>query len=263
MFETILTSRPQTLESTWTQAGPYRMHARVAQREDAGSVPVVLVHGLGVSSRYMIPAALELAEFSSVYAPDLPGFGRSGRPPRTLDIEELSDALVAWMDAVGLGRAALVGNSLGCQIIVDAAVRHPQYVLEAVLLNPSIDANARTVSQQFMNLLKDSPREPPSQLLLALFDYLECGPVRFWQTLQYGLQDRIEDKLPQMRCPTLVVRGELDPLVSQEWAEEVCRRLPRGRLVVIPGASHTANYSDPEAFVDVVRPFLQDGASRI
>src|SRR3712207_6887962 len=53
---------------------------------------------------------------SHVHIPDLPGFGRSTKPPKVLTIPDLADALAAWMAEAGLGRAALVGNSLGCQI---------------------------------------------------------------------------------------------------------------------------------------------------
>jgi 2-hydroxy-6-oxonona-2,4-dienedioate hydrolase len=57
--------------------------------------PVVLVHGYGMSSRYMVPLALELARDFVVYVPDLPGFRRSSKPRKVLDIVELADALAA------------------------------------------------------------------------------------------------------------------------------------------------------------------------
>lgn len=80
---------------------------------------MVLVHGLVVSSRYMVPTLERLAPYHRVYAPDLPGFGKSDKPPRVLNVAELSDSLVAWMEKIGLKSAALVGNSFGCQIIAD------------------------------------------------------------------------------------------------------------------------------------------------
>jgi pimeloyl-ACP methyl ester carboxylesterase len=61
---------------------------------------VVLVHGIGVSSRYMTPIAIELAATCKVYAPDLPGFGLSAKPSRILDVPALADALAAWMRAL-------------------------------------------------------------------------------------------------------------------------------------------------------------------
>lgn len=107
------------LESRWTRVGGLPIHARVSAAPlSRGPLlrgpPVVLVHGLVISSLYMVPTARRLAPFYRVFAPDLPGFGKSGKPARVLSVPELADALVAWLDAAGLGRAAFVGNSLGC-----------------------------------------------------------------------------------------------------------------------------------------------------
>src|SRR5205814_8013632 len=100
----------------WTVVNGLRMHARVGVRqvpEEASAI--VFVHGLGVSGRYMVPTALEMASCHRVYVPDLPGFGKSEKPARVLDITGLADALAAWMQAIDLPTATFVGNSLGCQ----------------------------------------------------------------------------------------------------------------------------------------------------
>ncbi len=116
-------------------------------RRPAGRAPVVLVHGLGVSSRYMRPLARHLATDLRVHAPDLPGFGRSGKPRRVLSIPELADWLAAWMEAAGLRRAALVGNSLGCEILVELVLRHPERVERLVLQGRTPEPGARTARQ--------------------------------------------------------------------------------------------------------------------
>jgi len=72
------------------------MHARVSEGPTTeGSPTVVLVHGLVVSGRYMLPTLELLAPAFRVYSPDLPGFGKSEKPPRVLDVAGLSDALAA------------------------------------------------------------------------------------------------------------------------------------------------------------------------
>jgi len=234
------------------------MHARVGAEPVLAGPPVVLVHGLGVSSRYMIPTARLLAPYHRVYAPDLPGSGRSDRTAHVLDIPELADALAGWLRATGLTGAVLLGNSLGCQTITELALRYPALIARAIFVGPTMDPRALTTRQQFWRLLLDSPRESPSQPLLTLFDYCVTGPYRTWRTLQYGLRDPLTMKLRRVRVPTLVVRGSRDPIVPQRWAEEIVRLLPNGRLVVIPGAAHTANYSTPRALVRLVRAFLRD-----
>jgi 2-hydroxy-6-oxonona-2,4-dienedioate hydrolase len=236
-----------------------QIHARVSGGPEPARHPaVVLVHGLVVSSRYMIPTAERLAPHYQVFMPDLPGFGRSERPPGILDVAGLSDALSAWMGGAGLERAALVGNSMGCQVIADLAVRHPGQVESAVLQGPTMDPKGRSVPRQVGRFLLDVPREPLSLIPIELLDYLSAGTRRAWRTFRYALEDRIEEKLPHMRVPTLVVRGSRDPIATQRWAKEVTGLLPMGRLFVIPGAAHTANYGWAAQFARIIHNFLDD-----
>ena len=237
------------------------MHARVINDSalvDATAPAVVLVHGLGVSSRYMMPTAVRLSTHARVFAPDLPGCGLSDKPPRALSIPELADALAAWMKACRLEQAVLVGNSLGAQIIVDFAVRYPERVLRAVLVAPTIDPRARVFMRQVMRLLLDALREPLSLTPLAIGDYLRAGLFRASRTLSYALVDRIEDKLPLMRARTLVVRGGKDPIVPQRWMEDATALLPSARLVVIPHAAHAVNYNAPDELADEVLRFMNE-----
>lgn len=246
------------LRSAWTTVNGLRLHALVPVKVDARHdvPPIVCVHGANVSGTYMIPTAVRLLPIYRVLLPDLPGYGRSDKPARILDIPTLADVLVAWMDAVGIERAALLGNSLGCQIAADVAARHPNRVSHLILVGPTVDPAARTARQQIKRLLLDALRERRTLILLAQLDYLRAGPRRVVGTLRVALRDRIEEKLPRVTAPTLVVRGGRDVLVPQRWAEEVTRLLPNARLVVVPGSAHAVNYSRPDELATAVRQFL-------
>ncbi|HEV2108014.1 MAG TPA: alpha/beta hydrolase [Thermomicrobiales bacterium] len=224
----------------------------------AGAPPVVLVHGFVISSRYMVPAAEQLARQYPVYAPDLPGFGRSTKPGRALSLTELADALVAWLDVMGLEQPVLLGNSFGCQVIADLAVRYPDRLARAVLIGPTIDRHRRTALQQIARLQLDMLREPASLPLLHIPDYVRAGPRRIFRTYQEMMRDRIEENLPLISIPTLVVRGTRDPVAPRDWVEEVTRLLPAGRLAMIPGAAHAVNYNAPLELARLVRGFLSD-----
>lgn len=233
------------------------MHARVSvDPAPAESLPVVLVHGIGVAGCFMVPVAELLAPYHRVYVPDLPGFGASDKPARVLDVLGLTDALVGWMRAAGLERAAFLGNSFGCQILADLAVRYPALIGRAVLQGPTMDPQARSAWRQFLRWLDNSRRESPSQALISAREYRRCGVRRLLKTFRYALEDRIEEKLPRMQVSTLVVRGSRDPIVPQRWAEEVTHLLPEGRLAVIPGMPHTLIYNAPLELARVVLPFL-------
>lgn len=245
------------LGAQWTTVGDVRMFARTGLGRPRCRAPtVVLVHGQVISSLYMVPSARLLAEDFPLFAPDLPGFGRSGKPARVLNVPEMADALAAWMAAVGLRSAALVANSLGCQVVVDLAARRPELVEALVLSGPTMDPAARRASAMIARWLRDWPGERPSLALAHLRDFSLAGARRSLHTFRHALADRIEEKLPAVRAPALVVRGERDPIAPQRWAEEVTRLLPRGRLAVIPRGPHCVNYSTPESFARVVRGFL-------
>jgi pimeloyl-ACP methyl ester carboxylesterase len=244
------------LVSQWTEVDGLPMHALETRRWTPGAPAVVLVHGLVVSCWYMAPTARRLAPRFRVLAPDLPGFGRSPGPRAVLTIPELADALGRWLTARGIGRAAFVGNSVGCQIAADFAARYPERADRLVLLGPTMDARARTIPQQFGRLVLDIMREPPTNPINYLRDLWVAGPRRGFGTLLHSLDDRIEEKLPRIHAPTLVVRGGIDPIAPQRWVEELTDLLPMGRLVVVPGGTHTINCSAPAAFARLLRPFL-------
>jgi len=244
------------LRRVWIDTAAGVMHAR-AGGDDQARKPVVLVHGLVISGRYMVPTALELAPLCPVYAIDLPGYGDSAKPRTMLGLSDLADALAAWMDAMRFPSAHLVANSFGCQILAEFALRHVHRVDRLVFQGPTVDPDARTVRQQLARLIRNSSSEGPGLGWISFVDYVKAGMRRIRFTIRMAMEDRIEDKLPGIAAPTLVVRGGNDPLVPQRWAEEVVRRLPRGELRVLPGLGHTINYTAPKEFVTALRPFLR------
>jgi 2-hydroxy-6-oxonona-2,4-dienedioate hydrolase len=252
-----MTEQIGRLESKWTSVNGLSIYARVS----VDPVPVedsaiVMVHGLVVSSRYMVPTAIRLAPYYHVYAPDLPGFGKSDKPLHVLDITELSDVLADWMQAIGLKQATLLGNSMGCQVIANLALRHPERVSRVILMGPTMDPRARKAYQVIIRWLLNAPREPFSLFPIVARDYLAAGLRRFVLTFRDALQDRIEKHLPHVRVPGLVVRGEYDTIVPERWAEEAARLLPQGQLVVIARAAHDVNYDSPVELTRVVRAFM-------
>lgn len=225
-------------------------------RIDGSGPPVVLVHGLAVSSRYFAPLIRELARTRTVIAPDLPGYGRSQTPTRPLGIPELADALDEWLEVAGVVPAPLVANSLGCQVAVDLAVRRPQRVSRLVLLGPTMDPSAPTILRQAARLVLDTLREPPGLRVAETIDYLRMGPRRTIATARLALADPFAEKARRVPHPALVVRSGRDAIISQAWAERVARALPDGRLAVIPGEPHAAHWSAAREVARVVEEFL-------
>ncbi|HEX7185589.1 MAG TPA: alpha/beta fold hydrolase [Thermoanaerobaculia bacterium] len=245
------------LRNLWTRVDGSMIYARASRDPAPDRLPVVLVHGYGMSSSYMVPIAERLAAELPVYAPDLPGHGRSGDPGRTLTVPELAEVLRAWMDEVGIERAALLGNSMGCQIVAAFAARWPERVDRLILVGPTADAEARTLRQHLPRLLRAGAAERISLPFLVLRDYGRAGLRRIARELQVMFEDRIEDNLPRITAPALVLRGERDAIVPQRWAEEVARGLG-AEVRVIPGAGHALNYSAADELMRMIRPFLRE-----
>jgi pimeloyl-ACP methyl ester carboxylesterase len=234
------------------------MFSRAAKPAPAasGRMPVVLVHGLVISSRYMEPLARSLSSALPVLAPDLPGFGESDKPPRALDLAGLADALRAWLGACGIERASFIGNSFGCQVLAMLAVHHAELVDRLVLQAPTTDPDARSLPIQIWRDIVNGRREPGSIGRIARIDYAKAGLGRAFATMRILIRDRIEDRLPLIAAPTLIVRGSRDPVVPQAWAERATALVPNGRLVMVEGATHTMNYAFPDRMARAILPFL-------
>ena len=216
----------------------------------------MLLHGLGVSSRYFVPLARILADRWRVVAVDLPGWDGSDRPPDALDIPGLAGELAAWLDAEEIERPHVVANSLGCQIAVDLAAREPERFERIVLIGPTVDPRYRTPLRHAPRFFVDAVREPPSLLPIIVRDYLRFGLRRFVATAGAALRDRPEDKLPKIASPTLVIKGERDAFVSTDWVEEMVELLPRGELAVVPRAPHATHYAAPRSVAALVEQFF-------
>src|SRR4051794_3234014 len=147
-----------------------RLHERYSVMP--GGPVIVLVHGAGVSGRYLLPTAGRLATDCSVHVPDLLGFGRSARLGGRPTVARLAGVLEAWLDVAGLERPPLfVANSFGCQLVVELAVRSPQRVARLVLVGPTVDRHARSLARQAVRLAVDVTREPAALWAVQAVDY--------------------------------------------------------------------------------------------
>jgi pimeloyl-ACP methyl ester carboxylesterase len=236
----------------WSDVAGMRIHAA---RVGAGP-PVVLVHGYGVSGAYMRPLARALATSCSALVPDLPGQGKSDALDGRVSIAALADCLGDWIEVNELVRPLVVANSMGCQIATQLAVTRPERIGPMVLVGPTIDPARRRGRHQLIAALRDTSREPMTLIALAALDDASVGIRGLLTTARAALADRIEERLPHITQPTVVVFGEADGFVSREWAERVTTLLPDGRLVVVPDEPHAVHYTRADLVGRIVRELL-------
>ncbi len=247
------------MEHHWSRVGKFLMHTVVSSNlTDRDKPAVVLVHGLGVSGRYLKPTGHLLEPFYRVYIPDLPGFGQSEKPRLALDLDELAQMLAYWLDTQGLAQAHFYANSLGCQVMARFAILYPTRLQSLVMGGPTVDRQGRNLLSQLYRLMRDIPRESLGLLLTVIWDYLVCGPSRIIATGVYALADALEDWLPRINQPVLVVRGQFDPIAPQPWIEEIAARLPQGRWAVIPNAAHAINYTAPSQLAGLIQSLIEE-----
>ena len=255
----LATSAPRAawgFHSRWRTVRGVATHDRRSLAAHNGALSMILLHGLAVSHRYLMPLAAGLAGHHPVHAVDLPGFGLSDDPGTVLDVSEHAEHVAAWLAATGMPSAVVVGNSFGCQVAVELAVRHPDRVAGLVLIGPTMDPSARTAPRQILRWLWDTALEDPLQLPILAQDIRDAGPRRVAGTLAHALGDPIEHKLPRVRVPTLVTRGSREPIVPMAWATTATRLLPTAELAVVPGP-HNANYGAAGHLTDLVLAFVR------
>ncbi|BBH63853.1 dihydrolipoamide acetyltransferase [Actinoplanes sp. OR16] len=218
-----------------TSVSGLRIHDR---HHDIPGLPIVLVHGLAVSHRYLMPTAVALAgRGHPVLVPDLPGFGRSDKPGRAFDVDEHAYHLATWLDIRGIDRACLAGHSFGAEVVARLAVRRPDLTAALVLASPTADPTARSRTGLFRRFLVDMLVEGPVQAPMIAWDVAVARPWRVLATVGHSVRNALEDDLPHLPVRPLVLGGALDPIAPLRWRASVARATG-GVAVTIPGAAH-------------------------
>ncbi len=223
--------------------------------------PVMMhLHGFGLSGRYLLPTAELLQDEFHTFVPDLPGFGRSSKPAEPLDVPDLAQAAMRFLDDRGVESATLVGNSMGCPVILEFAHHYPERVDRAILVSPAGGMHNQPLSRAMAQLARDGRREPSALARVATPDYLRFGvssTARMFRALtHYPSLERLLD----LKIPTLVVLGDRDPLMPgpARVKEIASRTVNHVLLVVIEGAAHAINFSHPGELANVIRRFMAD-----
>lgn len=253
--------RPTTsLAERWTKIDGVDVFYRESPEPPTG-VPVMMhVHGFGLSGRYLLPTAERLADDFHTLVPDLPGFGRSGKAPNTLDVPDLAAAAARFLDDRGIERVTLVGNSMGCPVICEFAYHFPDRLDRAVLVSPAGGVFNQPLRRAMGQISRDGTREPPQLMRVVTPDYLRFGvpsTVRMFRALtRYPSLER----MLALHIPTLAVLGDRDPLMpGPERVQEVAGQTDNHILIVkIEGAAHAINFSHSGELAHLIRLFMAD-----
>jgi len=253
--------------------------------------PLLLLHGVGDDASDWLWAMPYLARAYRVYAPDLPGSGGSAGPPA----ERYSPAFFgrfvgAFLDTLGVDRAAVVGNSLGGLAALRFALSEPERVAALGLVAPA--GLGRRVNPALRSLALPGygglaaawgKRRPgAAQRALGRSAIVFPRPWRApwgWLKQQYrlarlpgfleaqlatarsqvglkGQREVLLDRLPELEAPTLVVWGERDRVLPPSQAREAMARLRNATLELAPDCGHLPQVEQPERFASALARFL-------
>jgi len=207
--------------------------------------PVILIHGLGGSSRWWFPIFPQLTSASfRLIAPDLPGFGRS--PGAFVPISRAAKAIIELADRVGLGQFFVCGHSLGGAIAAQLAADYRGRVRRLVLVDsagiPGVGAG-----DWLARVVQPWSWCPLGFMTTLLGDVIRAGPRNMLAGAGHLRRYDVRPVLERVGgLPVLIIWGEKDRLTPPAHGERMARMLSRVRLESISRARHLPMVSHPD-----------------
>ncbi len=257
---------------------------------EQGTQPIVFVHGLSGSWPNWLEQLPIFAATHRVITLDLPGFGHSPMPRQTISIGGYARLLDQLLDRLEVDAAAVVGNSMGGFIAAELAIAFPQRVEQLVLISAAgLSTHQHRGSTTVLPALRRAERvltatsawaasksdevvgrarlrdaalgvvvRHPDRLSAALAaeQVRGAGKPGFIQGLETVLDYEIRERLPEIACPTLIVWGDRDRLISVRDADVFAELIPNSRKVVFGDTGHMSMLERPEAFNALLEEFL-------
>jgi pimeloyl-ACP methyl ester carboxylesterase len=283
--------RPWTASERFVTAGGVRVRCLT---DGEGDPPVVLLHGGGIDAAPLswkhVAPALAGDYGHRVVAVDWPGYGESDSPADAPTMEYYVAVLGDVLDALDESRVHLVGESMGGGVALTYALDDPERVATLTLVD-AYGLGGRLPGGRLAVLVGDSDllndltwwllRRSRLATRLALRAAVAPGRLtrdlvddartelrrpdagRAWRRFQRselrpaGLRTNHLDDLPDLGVPTLVLHGELDPLVPVSWAVRAGGLLPDAEVRVLPGCGHWPPRERPDAVTGRLAAFLQ------
>jgi pimeloyl-ACP methyl ester carboxylesterase len=253
---------PAQPEQHQTQVAGLNLYALRAGR---GPAVVLLHHSFGNPGWTALHA--ELAIDRAVYAPDLPGFGRSQRPDWARHPRDLALLTGAWLARLGADRVHLVGMGFGGWVAAELATMRPERLASLALVGAAglLPREGRILDQILMShseYVRAAFSRPEAYeavygatldvALLEQWDINREMTTRVaWKPYMYSRQ--LPPLLSEVQLPALIVWGERDQVVPPCCAEQYARALPHARLEIMPGAGHALDLEQPAALAKLIR----------
>ena len=243
---------------------------------DPAKPTVAFLHGAGLDHSWF---GLQSRYFGyhgrNVLAVDFPGHGRSEAPPLA-SIEALAAWMIRVLDAAGVGRASLVGHSMGSLTALECAARHPERVERIALLGTAFPMK---VSDAFLDAARRNDHAAydmetiwghaaevplggnpyPGMWMygdtLARLERLAAGVLHAGLKARHAYAAGLESAA-KVKCPVLFIVGQRDLMTPPRAASALAAAIPGARTVTLPSSGHSLMAEAPDAVLDALIDFL-------
>jgi pimeloyl-ACP methyl ester carboxylesterase len=243
---------------------------------------IVFLHGWGAFKELWWSTLRDLGRDYRCFAIDMPGHGES-RLGQADQIERIATLVADFCADLGLTAIILVGHSMGGSVAVEVTLRYPHLVRRLALIDAAVDAYrmptytrlyllpaigwpvfriTQAIGRAFRPIGQRIPHDHGGGWIrpwvrrasyLATFD-----PEGLYRILRSLFATRADERLQQIRVPTLVLTGQFDSLVPPSHARRLAQVIPGARYVVLPASIHNPMDERPGAFTRALRAFLSD-----
>lgn len=242
---------------------------------------VVLVHGFGADKDHWAMAAPHITDRYRLIAPDLPGFGENDLSlARSYRIKAQADRLVEFLDALGIEKCHLGGNSMGGFIALQAALDHPDRLKSLTLVNNAgVVGSSDSELQQavaagenplvmrelgdvdgLMAFVMHKPRAIPGQFKKVMFHEAKRREALLDKVFEDIILDALEapatDRLGEVQTRTLIIWGKHDRVIDVSCVPVLEQGIKGAQAVVFDHVGHLPMMEDPEAFAKAHIGFL-------
>lgn len=253
--------------------------------------PLVLLHGTGGHAEAYQRNILPLAENFTVHAVDMLGHGFTDRPDCEYSVDDYADHVVAFLDALGMDRSALAGESLGASVASWVAVKYPDRVSK-LICNTGILVRTPAARLDEMEEVRRRTRALAADLTLENIERrlawlvkdpksmtAEMAMIRYRIYSQPGFMEtavKIMDKaleltsgvisgdvdylapgvMGKIQCPVLFLWTTHNPGKPVDLVERVMRDMPNSRLEVVEDAGHWPQFEKPDEVNEIMTRFL-------
>lgn len=252
--------------------------ARIYYDKQGEGVPILLVPGLGGSTRQLERIAAELAATHQVISVDPRGGGQSDKPDTAYTAPMLAQDMVSVLDHAGVAQAHFAGISFGGMIGQELAIRHPDRVASLCLVSSYAASDVWTdqmwtvrellieklgldahFEMAIMFLFSPEAMHRQAELIAQMKAGFKANPpdrAGYQRQMAYCRNHDATARLEQIHTPTLVVNGDEDILAAPHMGQKLASRIPNARFERADQAAHLYMLSEPARFARTVRDFI-------